>query len=317
MRGARDQPGPVADRCASELDRGRDVGRAVVDARQEVEVQLDALHPLKVEHLCRRSTPLRLVPTPGRGQVFLGIGDEPLSMAAPEQLEHVYRLADPALADLALEPLLDELLTRAKDILARRHRRDPAARRGRPGARRARRQGHRGGGRAGRADPARRRASPAASPPSAQADLIADVDHADILNPILREKGIRSLLGVPLLVEGASIGVLHVGTLTPRDFTDEDAALLQLAADRAALAIERARLFDALEREHRGAETLQRSLLPDAPARRSPASTPRRATCPAPATRSAATGTTSSRCPTARSASRSATSSATACGPPR
>jgi hypothetical protein len=25
--------------------------------------------------------------------------------------------------------------------------------------------------------------------------FIADVDHADILNPILREKGIRSLLG--------------------------------------------------------------------------------------------------------------------------
>ena len=31
---------------------------------------------------------------------------------------------------------------------------------------------------------------------------IDDVDHADIVNPILREKGIRSLLGVPLLVEG-------------------------------------------------------------------------------------------------------------------
>ena len=31
---------------------------------------------------------------------------------------------------------------------------------------------------------------------------IPDVDHADILNPILRQKGIRSLLGVPLLVEG-------------------------------------------------------------------------------------------------------------------
>ena len=40
-----------------------------------------------------------------------------------------------------------------------------------------------------------------------------DVDHADILNPILREKGIRSLLGVPLLIEGRVIGVLHVGTL--------------------------------------------------------------------------------------------------------
>ena len=44
-----------------------------------------------------------------------------------------------------------------------------------------------------------------------RAIMIADVDHADILNPILREKGIRSLLGVPLLVEGRVLGVLHVG----------------------------------------------------------------------------------------------------------
>ncbi len=92
---------------------------------------------------------------------------------------------------------------------------------------------------------------------------IADVDHADVLNPILRMKGVRSLLGVPLLVEGATLGVLHVGTVTPREFTNADAALLQLAAAQAAPAIDRARLFDALDREHRGAIALQRSLLPD------------------------------------------------------
>jgi anti-sigma regulatory factor (Ser/Thr protein kinase) len=92
---------------------------------------------------------------------------------------------------------------------------------------------------------------------------IADVDHAEILNPILRMKGVRSLLGVPLLVEGAILGVLHVGTVTPREFTNGDAALLQLAAAQAAPAIDRARLFDALDREHRSAVALQRSLLPD------------------------------------------------------
>ena len=32
--------------------------------------------------------------------------------------------------------------------------------------------------------------------------VLPDVDHADVLNPILREKGIKSLLGVPLLVRG-------------------------------------------------------------------------------------------------------------------
>jgi anti-sigma regulatory factor (Ser/Thr protein kinase)/putative methionine-R-sulfoxide reductase with GAF domain len=92
--------------------------------------------------------------------------------------------------------------------------------------------------------------------------FIADVDHADILNPILREKGIRSLLGVPLIVEGDLIGVLHVGSLRPRVFDLRDLAVLDLAAARAAPAIERARLLNAVEREHRNAVMLQRSLLP-------------------------------------------------------
>jgi GAF domain-containing protein/anti-sigma regulatory factor (Ser/Thr protein kinase) len=84
---------------------------------------------------------------------------------------------------------------------------------------------------------------------------ILDVDHADILNPILREKGIRSMLGAPLLVEGRVIGVLHVGSLTPRDFDDEDTQLLQLAADRMAVAIDHARLYES---ERGAAEQLRR-----------------------------------------------------------
>jgi anti-sigma regulatory factor (Ser/Thr protein kinase) len=91
-----------------------------------------------------------------------------------------------------------------------------------------------------------------------RAIAIPDVDRADIYNPILREKGIRSLLGVPLVVEGRIIGVLHVGTLTPREFTSDDRDLLQLAADRAAPAIENAQLFE----QRRVAEVLQRTLLP-------------------------------------------------------
>jgi anti-sigma regulatory factor (Ser/Thr protein kinase) len=91
---------------------------------------------------------------------------------------------------------------------------------------------------------------------------IADVDHADILNPILRDKGIRSLLGVPMIVQGDLIGVMHVGALKPRQFGEDDVALLELAAARAAPGIDRARLFYELEREHQVAMVLQRSLLP-------------------------------------------------------
>jgi signal transduction histidine kinase len=73
--------------------------------------------------------------------------------------------------------------------------------------------------------------------------ILDDVDHADVLNPILRQKGIKSLCGVPLIVNGEVVGVLHVGTLTYRKFDDQDLELLQLAADRAAVAIEHARVF--------------------------------------------------------------------------
>ena len=84
------------------------------------------------------------------------------------------------------------------------------------------------------------------------------VDHTNVLNPILREKGIHSLLGVPLLFSGTVLGVLHVGTLHPRAFTPDDTALLQLVADRIAPAVH-ARTSQV---ERTAASALQRSLLP-------------------------------------------------------
>jgi sigma-B regulation protein RsbU (phosphoserine phosphatase) len=90
--------------------------------------------------------------------------------------------------------------------------------------------------------------------------ILGHVDHSNVLNPILLDKGIRSLMGVPLLVHGAVIGVLHVGTVQNRVFTADDAALLQLAADRAALAVQSL----SSREDHAAAAALQRSLLPTA-----------------------------------------------------
>jgi PAS domain S-box-containing protein len=70
---------------------------------------------------------------------------------------------------------------------------------------------------------------------------------------------VASTLEAPLVVDGRTIGALHVGTLFARSFTEEHEVLLRLAADRAASGIQRARLF---QREHEIAEELQRSLLP-------------------------------------------------------
>jgi GAF domain-containing protein len=87
--------------------------------------------------------------------------------------------------------------------------------------------------------------------------IVDDVDHTSVLNPILRQKGIRSMAGVPLVAAGEAIGVLHVGTLEPRHFTRDDVELLQLAADRAAIAIEHARVFEAERRARIRMESVQ------------------------------------------------------------
>jgi PAS domain S-box-containing protein len=77
--------------------------------------------------------------------------------------------------------------------------------------------------------------------------VVDDVEHADVLNPILREKQIKSLLGAPLMVEGRVLGVLHVGTMHHRRFTEADVAFIQIVADRVALAISHARLYEAAQ----------------------------------------------------------------------
>ena len=84
------------------------------------------------------------------------------------------------------------------------------------------------------------------------------VDATTVANPILWEKGIEVMLGVPLLTADRLLGVLHVGRLENRPFTDHDVALLQVVADRVAGAIQGRSL--AIERA--AAALLERSLLP-------------------------------------------------------
>ena len=94
-----------------------------------------------------------------------------------------------------------------------------------------------------------------------RAVFLERVDHTNVLNPILRDKGIHSLLGVPLLVGGTVLGVLHVGTLeTTPVLAADDTDLLQLVADRIALAVH----ARSTQVERAAASALQRSLLPTA-----------------------------------------------------
>jgi serine phosphatase RsbU (regulator of sigma subunit)/anti-sigma regulatory factor (Ser/Thr protein kinase) len=82
-----------------------------------------------------------------------------------------------------------------------------------------------------------------------------------ILDGSVLGDAVTATLETRLVVDGEEIGALHVGSLFPRRFSGSDQALLDLAADRAAAGIQRARLY---QREHRIAEELQRSLLPAA-----------------------------------------------------
>ena len=205
--------------------------------------------------------PTSVSPRPERGAGQVVLSPVGLEEAPATQVRLLYRLSDPALSELGLEDFLDELLDRVQDalsvdtvaILLLDPEADQLVARAAKGVEEEVEQGVRipiGEGFAGRIAQER------------VAIFIADVDHADILNPILRQKGIRSLLGVPLIVEGEVIGVLHVGSLHPRTFGPQDLALLLVAASRAAPGIERARLYSKLEHEHRSAMVLQRSLLP-------------------------------------------------------
>jgi signal transduction histidine kinase len=165
--------------------------------------------------------------------------------AARTKLERVQAVTDIALAHLDLDELLPVLLPRIRDILHTDtcavllldEQQDELVPRAAVGLEEEVERGIRiplGAGFAGRIAA------------TGQPVILDDVAEADVVNPVLREKGIASMLGVPLLVQGRAIGVLHVGTLTPRRFSQEDQELLQLVAERVAVAIERGRLHEEL-----------------------------------------------------------------------
>jgi phosphoserine phosphatase RsbU/P len=177
--------------------------------------------------------------------------------AAKERLRRLKSVTDAALTNLDVEDLLAELLTRVRDVLDV----DTAAvllidqasgdlvATAASGLEDEVRQGVRipmGAGFAGRIAA------------EVRPIVIEDVEHADVYNPILRDKGIRSLLGTPLVIEGRVIGVIHVGSLSTRRFDSEDVDLLQMVASQVALAVE-ARRSNV---ERAAAVALQRSLIP-------------------------------------------------------
>lgn len=176
---------------------------------------------------------------------------------AEDRLRKIEAVTDFTLAQLDTEKLLSELLERVRDLLhadtatvllldeGGRHLLATAA----AGIEEEVRQGVRvpvGRGFAGTIAATR------------QPVVIDHVDESTVVNPLLWERGLQGLAGAPMVAEGRLIGVLHVGTTVPKRFTDDDVQLLQLVADRIALATHTQ--YSSAQRA--AADALQHSLVP-------------------------------------------------------
>jgi phosphoserine phosphatase RsbU/P len=90
--------------------------------------------------------------------------------------------------------------------------------------------------------------------------MLDRVNSRTVANPILWQRGIRSMLGVPLTSGDSPIGVLHIGSMSERRFTQAEAVLLGVVAERVVVALQ----SGLLKAEKVASEILERSLVPAA-----------------------------------------------------
>ncbi len=78
-------------------------------------------------------------------------------------------------------------------------------------------------------------------------DVLDDPEYS--LTALQRAGGYRTVLGVPMLREGAPIGAIVVGRKEVRPFSDAEIRLIETFADYVVIAIENVRLYQTVERQ--------------------------------------------------------------------
>ncbi len=174
-----------------------------------------------------------------------------------ERLSNLAAVTDVSLTKLDVDDLLVELLYRVRAVLdadtaavlLRRHGSDDLVARAACGLEEEVRQGVRVPIGTGFAGTIAARREPV---------VLDRVDETTVANPILWEKGIRHMIGVPLVVGSDLLGVLHVGRIADRAFEPHDVELLQVAGERISAAVQTRRLAI----DSAAGAVLERELLP-------------------------------------------------------
>jgi sigma-B regulation protein RsbU (phosphoserine phosphatase) len=179
------------------------------------------------------------------------------SRGIEERLSNLAAVTDVSLTKLDVDDLLVELLDRVRAVLEadtaavllRQHGSDDLIARAACGLEEEVRQGVRVPIGTGFAGTIAARREPV---------VLDRVDETTVANPILWERRIHHMVGVPLIVGDELLGVLHVGRIADRSFEPHDVELLQVAGERISAAVQTRRMAI----ESAAGAVLERELLP-------------------------------------------------------
>jgi PAS domain S-box-containing protein len=77
--------------------------------------------------------------------------------------------------------------------------------------------------------------------------IVNDLTDVEVASPVIKQKNLRCLMGVPLRTKQEVIGVIHVGRLKSKPFQKDELEFLQIVADRLAISIDNSTLYFRLQ----------------------------------------------------------------------